>query len=96
MRPKRHGPLAQRLEQTTHNRLVAGSNPAGPTICFCVLDGTLGARRLYRVGQFWRLVCELVCELFQATYRCVCLRLVESLVRLIKRAILRAQAGIDS
>ena len=26
------GPIAQRLEQATHNRLVAGSNPAGPTI----------------------------------------------------------------
>ena len=25
------GPLAQRLEQGTHNPLVAGSNPAGPT-----------------------------------------------------------------
>lgn len=24
-------PLAQRLEQETHNLLVAGSNPAGPT-----------------------------------------------------------------
>ena len=26
------GPIAQRLEQRTHNPLVAGSNPAGPTI----------------------------------------------------------------
>ena len=26
------GPIAQRSEQATHNRLVAGSNPAGPTI----------------------------------------------------------------
>ena len=27
-----HGPVAQRLEQGTHNPLAAGSNPAGPTI----------------------------------------------------------------
>ncbi len=27
-----HGPVAQRLEQGTHNPLVAGSNPAGPTL----------------------------------------------------------------
>jgi hypothetical protein len=26
------GPIAQRLEQATHNRLVLGSNPSGPTI----------------------------------------------------------------
>jgi hypothetical protein len=26
-----HGPVAQRLEQATHNRLVLGSNPSGPT-----------------------------------------------------------------
>ena len=26
-----HGPVAQRLEQSTHNALVAGSNPAGST-----------------------------------------------------------------
>jgi hypothetical protein len=29
---KSGGPVAQGLEQATHNRLVAGSNPAGPTI----------------------------------------------------------------
>jgi hypothetical protein len=28
------GPVAQRLEQLAHNQLVAGSNPAGPTILF--------------------------------------------------------------
>jgi enediyne biosynthesis protein E4 len=27
----RFGPIAQRLEQATHNRLVTGSNPVGPT-----------------------------------------------------------------
>lgn len=27
----RHGPVAQRLEQRTHNPLVGGSNPSGPT-----------------------------------------------------------------
>ncbi len=25
------GPVAQRLEQTTHNGLAVGSNPTGPT-----------------------------------------------------------------
>jgi hypothetical protein len=28
------GPVAQRLEQQTHNLLVLGSNPSRPTICF--------------------------------------------------------------
>lgn len=28
---KNEGALAQRSEQTTHNRLVPGSNPGGPT-----------------------------------------------------------------
>ncbi len=27
----RHGPVAQRLEQGTHNPLVPGSNPGGPS-----------------------------------------------------------------
>ena len=30
-----HGPVAQRLEQGTHNPLVVGSNPTGPTIMTC-------------------------------------------------------------
>ena len=29
------GPVAQRLEQSTHNRLVVGSNPTGPTSIPC-------------------------------------------------------------
>ena len=33
----RQGPIAQRLEQQTHNLLVLGSNPSGPTNA--VLDG---------------------------------------------------------
>jgi hypothetical protein len=35
------GPIAQRLEQATHNRLVGGSNPSGPTI------GSFGNPALY-------------------------------------------------
>src|ERR1041385_3241400 len=27
-----NGPIAQRSEQATHNRLVGGSNPSGPTV----------------------------------------------------------------
>ena len=30
--------MAQWLAQATHNRLVAGSNPAGPTLQFSILD----------------------------------------------------------
>src|SRR5205823_10272481 len=29
--PEKHGPVAQRLEQGTHNPLVPGSNPGGPS-----------------------------------------------------------------
>ena len=36
------GPLAQRLEQRTHNPLVLGSNPRGPT----KMGGSLGRLRL--------------------------------------------------
>ena len=31
MQDGRHGSIAQRLEQGTHNPLVPGSNPGGPT-----------------------------------------------------------------
>ena len=31
---KLHGPVAQRLEQGTHNPLVPGSNPGGPSLRF--------------------------------------------------------------
>lgn len=33
------GPVAQRLERAAHNRLVAGSNPAGPTTRFLSAQG---------------------------------------------------------
>ena len=32
MRGRKHGSIAQRLEQGTHNPLVPGSNPGGPTV----------------------------------------------------------------
>jgi hypothetical protein len=32
------GPLAQRLEQRTHNPLVPGSNPGGPTSLFRIVS----------------------------------------------------------
>lgn len=32
-REMRHGPLAQRSEQRTHNPLAVGSNPTRPTMC---------------------------------------------------------------
>src|SRR5947209_13419192 len=44
--PKKHGPVAQRLEQGTHNPLVPGSNPGGPTIRFLAC-----ARKLYGFGR---------------------------------------------
>ena len=38
------GAVAQRSEQSAHNRLVAGSNPASPTIS--LLFNNLGGRHL--------------------------------------------------
>src|SRR5271170_2686230 len=36
----RRGPIAQRLEQQTHNLLVLGSNPSGPTRIFRLISLT--------------------------------------------------------
>jgi hypothetical protein len=36
---QRVGPVAQRLEQRTHNPLVPGSNPGGPTNILCCQTG---------------------------------------------------------
>lgn len=38
-------PVAQRLEPTAHNGLVAGSSPAGPTNLLCLVEETLKAGR---------------------------------------------------
>ena len=43
----RHGPLAQWLEQATHNRLVAGSSPAGATKYIKDLDKKLSRSFLF-------------------------------------------------
>lgn len=40
-----YGPIAQWLEQRTHNSLVAGSSPAGPTI---ILEGMVTASDFQR------------------------------------------------
>ena len=53
LRQLQGGPLAQRLVQQTHNLLVVGSNPTGPTICDLTLavpsvtpNSTVGLNRL--------------------------------------------------
>src|ERR1700685_1660428 len=43
------GPLAQRLEQRTHNPLVEGSNPSGPTNFSIVRPGDMGNRMYLRL-----------------------------------------------
>jgi hypothetical protein len=43
----REGPLAQRLVQRTHNPLVDGSNPSGPTNFFSPLAVSLALPRAH-------------------------------------------------
>src|SRR5277367_5412844 len=45
------GPVAQRLEQRTHNPLVPGSNPGGPTNQFKILQ--VGCLRLASPDRPW-------------------------------------------
>ena len=55
------GPIAQWSEQATHNRLVAGSNPAGPTTsriglgptCCVGAQGVITSNRLRCLNQFY-------------------------------------------
>ena len=49
------GPIAQRLEQATHNRLVTGSNPVGPTILKIsnLKAILLDSRCLIHANLFW-------------------------------------------
>ncbi len=44
-RPRQNGPVAQWLEQGTHNPLVVGSNPTGPTLRARRFTGRRGSRR---------------------------------------------------
>ncbi len=46
-----HGSIAQRLEQGTHNPLVPGSNPGGPTILH-ITRPSLGEIHSPVVGRF--------------------------------------------
>ena len=50
--PREWGPVAQRLEQWTHNPLVAGSNPAGPTNYTCVILPQPPASLLFELSTF--------------------------------------------
>ncbi len=50
-----NGPVAQRLEQGTHNPLVLGSNPSGPTIKWIffihfIIFSTLGMESSLKVN----------------------------------------------
>src|SRR5271166_893202 len=45
------GPVAQRLEQGTHNPLVGGSNPSGPTTTIAWSSRSLFARKGGRCGR---------------------------------------------
>ena len=49
------GPLAQRLELPTHNRLVLGSNPRGPILLWCgsnrLLPGWICGTNCGQVGR---------------------------------------------
>src|SRR6266481_2091906 len=47
------GPVAQRLEQQTHNLLVVGSNPTGPTRTAFLLHFPFGIKG--RFGNNWKI-----------------------------------------
>ena len=68
----RHGPIAQRLEQQTHNLLVPGSNPGGPTNILNVLNEFRRGSVVFTsfTGVQLRLSCSLLrsCFPIQAIY----------------------------
>lgn len=47
------GPIAQRLEQSTHNALVPGSNPGGPTNDDNIIDAEF--EEIYEPGLMERM-----------------------------------------
>ena len=51
------GPIAQRLERRTHNPLVPGSNPGGPTNFSITCSHCC-----WRAGLLWETLCETFCS----------------------------------
>ncbi len=65
---EKQGPVAQRLEQGTHNPLVAGSNPAGPTMFSGVTTPFLDTSFVDKQIDLRR-VLQKYCKHFSRTFR---------------------------
>jgi hypothetical protein len=88
------GPIAQGLEQATHNRLVGGSNPSGPTISFrrlsAVLEGRLTLVRIASHGSSCFLLGETLPETPQEVLA------VDDLLRQVHRHVIILVGGLEA